>query len=1126
MKKNESKTIMRKKITPNNPPPFNYRKLILLMKLTVFFLFLFCVQTHAKSFGQENINLNLKSATIKQLIKEVEKQTPYRFVYHTASLPSNKVDIQVVDGTLQQVLGQAFKGLPINYSIQDNNLVVLFAASTVSEMNKTINGRVLSADNQPLEGVTVMVAGTRVGSVTNADGYYTIDAPDNAQTLTFSLVGYTELKINISGRSQINITLNSISTSLDEVVITGYTNYAKSQSASAATTVKADKINQVPMTVDQLLQGRVPGLVVSSGSGQPGQSAKITIRGVGTIDGSTSVLYILDGVQIENGYFQTINPTDIESMTVLKDASAKALYGSRGANGVIVITTKRGKAGKFSFNYKSQYGFSDLPTPTFKMMNASEHLLYEEQIGLETGSTAGPGWTYSPKNPKYATQTPALQQRSDFILDSLRKVNTDWRDFFFRKGKFMEQQIDASGGSEKVQFYSSLNYYSQDGIAVRSGMKRVSLRNNVNFKVNKLTGKINVNIGYSNSSFIEAEASSSGNNPLSAVYYALPYEYPFYPGNILVHSGNSKTYPVLDQREGSNAYERLLNTSNKTNQLKSMIASSLAYEFFDGFTAKTQVGIDYRQSLDEAFVNPDSYSGSKVSNGKKGSFGEGSRRNFSVVSTSGLTYARKIAAVHDFDVSALFEYNYNNYRSFGYTGYGIEGRLPNTPAGITPGSSTNGFIPTLAGGRTESALASYIGIGRYTYNEKYTVNLSYRYDGSSTLPAVNRWHDFYSVGVNWDAKKESFLENVSFLTDLRLRASYGTTASPFSSDFGYAATFGTTSYGGNAGTRPTSPGNQNYDWEYAKEFNIGTDVSVFSNRLRLILDVYNRKTTNLFFDRALSITSGFSSSRVNGGSVENKGVEIDLQGDVVRNKNFKWTIGGNVAYNKNKVLSLDGADEFEIGYTGIIRVGLPLGSHYAPEWAGVDPNTGVGLYIDPATGKATSTYNAATLSVAKFGSYNPGYTGGAFTSLSYKNLSLNVLFSFVGDVYRYNNEMYYNENPSFKTSNQSVRMLYDRWQKPGDNALLPGIKAKRSYSSFDIYDASFVRLRNVNLRYNLSDRMVSKLKGLNGVQVFVQGENLYTWTKWIGFDPENGNEYNKFAFPNPRTYTAGININF
>ena len=1117
---------MRKKTTPNNRRPFRFRKLFLLMKLTTFFLFLFCIQAHAKTFGQDNITLSLKSATIKQLIKEVEKKTPYRFVYHTGSLPNNKVNINVVDGTLEDVLGQAFEGLPINYSIKENNLVVLFASLPSSPINKIIKGRVVSSDNTPLSGVSVLVTGTSIGVITNSNGNFTIDVPDNAQSLSFSLVGYAELKVNISGRSQIDVTLTTVTTSLDEVIVTGYTNYARSKSVAAATTIKADKINQVPMTVDQLLQGRVPGLTVSSGSGQPGQSAKMTIRGVGTITGNTDVLYILDGIPIENGYFQNLNPSDIETITVLKDASSKALYGSRGSNGVIVITTKKGKAGKLSFNYKSQYGFSDLPTPTFKMMNTSEHLLFEEQIGQETGATAGPGWTYSPKNPSYANKPAAVQQRYNNILDSLKKINTDWRDFFFQKGQFMEQQIDASGGSDKVQFYSSLNYYDQDGIAVRSGMKRVTLRNNVDFHTNKLTGKLYVNIGYSSSSFIEAEGGSSGNNPLSAVYYALPYEYPYYPGHILVTSGNTNIYPVMDQREGSNAYERLLNTSNKTNQLKTMISSSLEYEIFKGLKAKTQAGIDYRQSIDEAFVNPDSYSGSKVSNGKKGSFGQGSRRNFSVISTSGLTYAKKIGTLHDFDVTALFEYNYDNYQSFGYTGYGIEGRLPNTPAGITQGSSTNGFIPSVSGGRTESALASYMAFGRYTYNNKYTVNLSARYDGSSTVPPKNRWHPFYSAGFNWDAKKENFFENIKFLSDFRLRASYGTTASPFGSDFGYAASFGTTSYAGNSGIRPTLPGNQDYDWEYAKELNIGTDISILNNRIRLILDVYNRITSNLIFARPRSITSGFSDVTVNGGSVQNKGVEIDLQGDIVRNKNLKWTIGGNIAFNKNKVLNLDGADEFEIGYTGIIRVGLPLGSHYAPEWGGVDPATGVPTYINPATGLKTTTYNAATLSVAKFGSYNPGYTGGAFTSLSYKGLALNVLFSFVGDVYRYDNEMYYNENPSFKTSNQTIRMLYDRWQKPGDIALLPDIKAKRSYSSFDIYNASYVRLRNVNLRYHLPERLISKLKGLGGIQIFVQGENLYTWTKWIGFDPENGNEYNKFSFPNPRTYTAGININF
>lgn len=990
-----------------------------------------------------------------------------------------------------------------------------------------IKGKVLGRDNLPLEGVSVIITGTTTGTYTDAGGTYSLQVPGNARTLEFSFVGYSTLKVPINSRDEINVNLEfNIKVLEDYTVPSGYAAYRRSRSASASTTVTAEKIGQVPLTPDQVLQGRVPGLVVASGSGQPGQNAKLTLRGVGTITGNSNVLYVLDGVPIEYGFFQSINPSDIESITVLKDASAKSLYGSRGSNGVIVITSKKGRAGKVTFDYKSQYGFSNMSSPRFKMMNSAERMIFEEEIGLETGATAGPGWTYSKKNPAYALKTPGEQQRADFIIDSITHLNTDWRKFFFQTGKFLEQQVSASGGNENVRFYSSLNYYKQDGIAKRSGMQRFTLKNNLDFNVNKFSANINLSMGYSSSSFIESEGASSGMNPLSAVYYALPYEYPYFPNDTLVHSGNTSRFPVMDSREGSNALERLLNTSNKSNQFKTILSTSASYAIANGLVAKTKLGVDFRESLDEGFVNPDSYSGSRVSNGRKGSFSEGTRRNFSFISTSGLTYTKTIKDLHELEVSGLFEYNYNNYRAFNYTGYGIEGRLPLTPAGITAGSATNSFIPILGGSRTKSALASYMAFGRYTYNNKYTLNASYRYDGSSTVPESNRWHGFYSVGLNWEAKKESFLDNVNFISGLRLRTSYGKTASPFSRDFGYIATYASTTYGGNQGIRPLAPGNPDYDWEYAKEFNLGFDLNLFStNRIRLIMDVYNKVTDNLFFNRPLSITSGFSESIINGGSVRNRGFEIDLQGDIIKNEKLTWTIGGNYSYNKNEVTDLAGTDQFENGYTGLVKVGLPLGTHYAPKWAGVDPATGNPLYYNK-DGTTTTTYNAATLSVTGFGTYIPAITGGFNSSLSWKGLSINALFSFMDKVYRYNNEDYYNENPSFKTSNQSTRMLYDRWKKPGDIAILPKIAAARNYTSRDIYDASFIRFRNLNIGYSIPKQLTARIKGIRGIQVFVQAENLYTWTKWRGFDPENGNEYARFSYPSPRTYTGGLNVNF
>ncbi|MDR6566944.1 TonB-dependent receptor [Chitinophaga ginsengisegetis] len=1100
-------------------------KLLLTMKLTVL-LFLTCLQVQAICFAQETITLQVKETSIKQLLKTLEHQTAYRFVFHDKTLPENKkVTVAAKEATLDAVLSQAFAGTNLAYSLKEDGLVVVYAGTeSKSAVDITIRGTVRGLDNLPLPGVTVRASGTTAGTLTNEDGAYTLIAPDNATTLQFSLVGYVSQQVTIGNRREINVVLTEDIKTLNAVTVTGYTNYARDKSTAAAGVVGADKITQVPMaTFDQILQGRVPGMVVSAGSGQPGTSATITVRGVGTINGSSSVLYVMDGIPIEAGQFQGINPSDIASVTVLKDASAKALYGSRGSNGVIVITTKKGQAGRLAVSYKSQYGFSNMTTPKFQMMNSAQHLQFEEEIGLETGANLGPGWEFSSKNPDYANKTPQEKQEADHIIDSLRNVNTDWRKIFLQTGKFQEQQLSVSGGNENIRFYSSVNYYDQQGIAKRSELKRYSFKNNLDFNAGKLTANINVGLAYSESSFIEREASSSGSNPLAAVYYALPYEYPYAPDGTLVTNYNDDVYPVYDLREGSNALEALLNTSSKDNQLKSIIGTSLNYILAKGLVAKTRLGIDFRETTTERYVNPDSYSGYKVDNGGRGSFGEGVTRNVTLVSTSGLTYS-KVAGKHDFEVSGYFEFTRNNYRAFDYTGYDLDDRLPATPAAITPGSPYNAL---LGGGRTKSALASWIGVGRYTFNEKYTLNASYRYDGASTVPPDNRWHGFYSLGVGWEVKKENFLKDVSFVDNLRFRASYGTSANPFSNlgPFAYFRTYGTEQYGGNPAIVPNQPGNPNYDWEYAKEFNVGFDLGVMNNRIRLVTDVYNKVTNNLFIEQPLSITSGFSTMFLNSGAMRNRGIEMDLQGDIVKRRDFTWSVGVNFAYNKNVITDLGASGEFTQGTTQIVRVGLPYGSHYAPKWAGVDPQTGDPLYYD-RSGNKTSDYNETALSVAEFGTYIPPFTGGFNTGVTWKGFYLNALFTFADKTMRYLNEDYYNENPSFASSNQSVRMLYDRWKKPGDNAILPKFDASRGFSSKDIQDASYLRLRNVNIGYNFPKEIMTHLKFVQGIQIFAQAQNLYTWTKWKSFDPENNYGEGRFDYPSARTYTFGLNVNF
>lgn len=1110
---------------------FNHQ-FIRAMKLFVIIMTVCCVQVSAAAFSQR-VSISQKNTPLLNVLKEIKRQTGYFFLYDTDLIQqqSKPVTINLKNAEIKDVLTQALKAQPFSWEIKENTILIMPVVKDINHKAIDVTGKIVDENGNPMPGASIRVKGQSAISVTDSNGNFIVRNVDENAILVISYIGYTDREV--IAKTQIGtLKLNPSAGTLTDVVVTGYTSYTKAQSAAASSLVSADKINQVPgLTLDQILQGRVPGMSVISTSGQPGQSASVVIRGIGTVNGVRGPLMILDGVPVEAGYFQTINPEDIESATVLKDASATALYGSRGANGVIVYTTKKGKAGRVAVTYNSQYGFSNLSRPNFTMMNTDERLQFEEEIGL-TGVNIGPGWTYSPKNPSYAAGTAATRARADYILDSLKQINTDWRDVFFRNGKFQEHQVSISGGNDKLRFYNSLNYYDQEGVAINTGLKRYALRSNVDFNDDKFSGNVNLSLGYSQSTFINGEGTTSAGTPMSAVYYALPYEKPYASDGVLVHPGLSgqAKYNILDQREGTLALERVLNSSNKTDQFKSVISSAFAYQILPYLKATTRLGIDYRNSSDENYINPDSYYGSRSNSttlGGRGRLDEASRRNFGIVSTSGLTFTKTFNDKHDIEFSALYEYIYNDYKSFGYSGFGIDSRLPETPAGITVNAT---FLPSLSGGKTRNAMASFMGIGRYTYDDKYTLTGSYRYDGSTTVVEKNRWHGFYSLGANWNAKREEFLKDVDLIADLRIRVSYGTAASPFGGNFEYQQAYGNTTYGGNTGIRATAAGNIDYDWEYTNAFNAGFDINLFkSDRLRLTADFYNKITSNMFINQPPSAVAGYASLPLSSGKMRNRGVEFEISGDVIKTPDFIWSVGANAGYNKNMILRVsDVTDFFPDGDSRIIKVGLPYGTYFAPDWAGVNPQTGEAQYYN-LDGSITTTYNANTQSTTNSGSMFPTFTGGFNTSLNYKGITASALFSFVSDVMRWNNEDFYNENRTYRTSNQSVRMLYNRWQNPGDSgddAILQRFDIPRNFTSKDIQDASYLRLRNVTIGYTIPKSILEKTKIIKGVKVFVQGQNLYTWTSWRGLDPENNDVFGRFQYPNTRTYTAGINVNF
>lgn len=909
---------------------------------------------------------------------------------------------------------------------------------------------------------------------------------------------------------------------LDEVVISGYSTATRRQYTGAVSIVSAEKINHVPMaSFDQSLQGRVPGLYVASGSGQPGAAARVLIRGQATISGTVSPLYVVDGMAVESGVFMSMNPADFESVSVLKDANATALYGSRGANGVILITTKRGRAGKVIFTLQTQHGFSQAARSNFNMMNTQERLQFEEEIGLESGRNIGPGWSLSPRNPANASLSIEQQQHNAALLDSLRGIDTDWRDHFTRRSApFHEYELSAAGGNEMVRFYSSVNYLQQQGIALRSGIERYSFRNNMDVHSDRFTAAINTAVGYTKNDLIENENKAGLANPFSAMYFALPYEQPYVNGQ-LVHSGNKAKYGAFyDTRLGADGIERMQSTSYRVNQLKAIINSSLRYDLTDHLYASMNIGFDFRQNNEIRTVKPGTYSGSLTTiPGRQGSYREEIAQYYQFTAAPGLTYTHTVNSLHDFTLAGFYEFNRLKSSTLNLTGYGITSGLAGTISGVTQGSAFNGFIPVIGGGRTGMALASWVALGRYTYADKYMLNLTFRRDGSSSVPKKNRWHNFYSVGAGYDIGKEAFLEAQDWLDVLRVRTSYGTAASPFSRNFAYAAGYGTARYDGAPAIVPTEIGNEDYDWEYTRMFNAGLDVTLMDQRIRLIADWYDRHTHNVFVDEQISQTSGFSTRKVNAGKVRNRGVELDLSGDIIRTKTLLWSAGFNIAINRNRVMTMGGANEFTQG-ASITKEGLPIRSHYIVKWAGVDPETGRGLYYG-RDGLVTTTNDPVTQSVAAFGGYNTPYAGGFSSQLKWKEFSVSLLFTYIKDLYRYNTEEVYvlsNNNASY---NQSRKWL-NRWKQPGDIAPIQKFSYSAGFTSRDIQDASFVRLRNAQIAYTLP----VKPKFMRSAMVYVQGQNLITWTKWTGADPEDNDGSAEFEYPAARTITAGLSVQF
>ncbi len=1034
-------------------------------------------------------------------------------------------------------------------------LLVLCMALAVSQLwaqTRTITGKVTDEKGSPLAGATITASGSNTKTTSNAEGNFSITVPSTTRSLVISYVGYQNFTASVSaGTTSVSASMKLAGDDLEGVVVTGYGRTKRSTYSGAAAKIDKKAIEMVPMaSFDQILQGRTPGLLVTSGSGQPGASARLQLRGATSILGGSNPLYVIDGIPVEQSVFQSINPNDFESVDVLKDATAQALYGSRGAAGVIVATTKRGKSGKTILTYRGQVGSTVTGTQPFEMMNSQELLQWQEMLGkfsnqqnIAAGNPGGPnlagglpGWDNSKSNPTYASAGTAGQAQRDRNLDSLRSINTNWKDVFFRVGTFSSHDINLSGGTQSTRYFASIGTYKEEGIAMRSDLDRKTFRLNVDHNTDKFTMSVNTYLGYTRRNFIESENAVALANPFAATYLALPYQQLYSPvtnryfGNIAVGAG----------RVGPNAFARIMDRDVNNNQLKGNLGANLSYNITKNVYAGAQIGLDFRETNNQTITKPQTWtafnsafpvgppaSAPNDTTLARGSYNEGIGRWFQHQTRGFVGYRNLFRSKHSVDVSLNSEYIETRTRAFGFTGFGLNSKLPAGPAALTPGTVNNQLIPTFTGGNSKQALFSMFAVAKYSYNEKYNLDLTLRRDGYSLLPESNRNQFFYAIGANWNVLKENFSSNWKNVSTLRIRGSWGTSANALNfplGEGGFYATYGAGNYAGQPTLVPVSPGNSDLDWEYTDQVNLGFDFGFFKERLTGQLDLYNKLTKNLYIQLNPSQVTGYGVQPLNEGKMRNRGIELALNYDIIRGRNLTWSVGGNIAYNQNKILSLGSEKEFPQG-TSIIRVGLPLGSHYIVKWGGVDAATGAPLYYTK-DGKLTSVFSDAD-AVADFGTFNAPTIGGFNTSVRYNGFEVAAFFTFQSGFSRFNNQDFFQLNHAFALQGFNLRKeMLTMWTAPGQITDIQAPIYQRQFSSKDIQDASYLRFRNLQASYTIPKSVIGRQKYISSVRVYGQAQNLFTWTRWSGFDPEDNNNIAQYEYPLPRIYTLGIDVSF
>ncbi|HEU4573860.1 MAG TPA: TonB-dependent receptor [Chitinophagaceae bacterium] len=984
---------------------------------------------------------------------------------------------------------------------------------------KAVTGKVTDDKGNPVPFATVSVKGTKIGTTTNVEGVYKITVPSVGSTLVISAVDMNPVEVTVTASPNLNVTLTAADKSLTEVVVVGYQTVKKVDLTGSVASVDGKELAQKPIgNFTQLLQGKATGVQVTGQSGRPGSNGYIRVRGTGSINASNEPLILLDGVPISSTAYALLNPNDIEDVTVLKDASSQAIYGSRAANGVIVITTKKGR-GKPEVRYSFQYGRSKAQDlKNIRLMNSREKLQYEYE-----GNYTNPILDSMISNRVNNGDLPAgsnLFNISDAQREALWSLAEsrgakNWDDYLLQDAKLINQEVAVSGSSDKFRYYFSLNKSDNDGVLYGSYWNKTGGRLNVEY--NALDWfKMGTDIGVTYSKENNVRSLFNTQNSYASIFLFNPYE--------PVYLSDGVTYNVTHT-----GYSPLEGTDHNPSTLNRLSNFSTFYgeaTFLKNIKLKSQVGINYNTLRQENYLEPGSNLADILGYNQKTDAGN---QDFTFVVTNTGTYKTVIKQDHSINVLLGQEYTKNKFYSYTLAARGFPTSSVNT-------LDNAGSPQTATTSRQDWALLSYFTNISYDYKKKYYLTLSGRRDGSSRFGANKRYANFWAVGVTWNALKENFMD-VDFISNLKVRASIGTAGTVPGGLYDNLGTYALTAkYSDLPAAVPARLPNPDLTWEKNQNYDFGFDFGVLKNRINLTFDYYNRKTKDLIYPKNVSITTGFSSFTSNIGNMQNKGYEISLNGDLIRRKDFVINLFATYSNNDNKITKLY-SNNVPQTLSRFVE-GEPAYTYYLVRWAGINPADGKNLFYK-ADGSLTETYLSSDAVLLKGKSPLVKYFGSFGTEITYKGIDLSAQFYYSGGNYIMNYMYQVGASEGENLTDEQFSDALNYWRKPGDKVLYANLNDLSQRVTFDtdkyLEKGDYISLRDITLAYTMPASLTEKVH-IKSIRFYVQGTNLWLGTKFKGL-PEVGEAngesglvtpglYNLYAQPQLKALTVGADIRF